>query len=130
MYISVCTRQWQNKKNSTTDCTHNLIFMMSASWPIYAINLSSFTVSQKMAISCPVCCIIINITSLCSHLIYFTFVCCLHHLGRKRHLSAARRNAWAGGMLFKDSVSLTPLIQVFWGRPLDLWPLNLVLYAR
>ena len=32
--------------------------------------------------------------------------------GRKRRLSAARRNAWAGGMLYKDSVSLTPLIQV------------------
>ena len=33
--------------------------------------------------------------------------------GRKRRLSAARRNAWAGGMLYRDSVSLTPLIQVF-----------------
>ena len=32
--------------------------------------------------------------------------------GRKRRLSAARRNAWAGGMLYRDSVSLTPLIQV------------------
>ena len=31
--------------------------------------------------------------------------------GRKRRLSAARRNAWAGGMLNKDSVSLTPLIR-------------------
>ena len=47
--------------------------------------------------------------------------------GRKRRLSAARRNAWAGGMLYRDSVSLTPLIQVFWGRPLALRPLNLVL---
>ena len=36
-------------------------------------------------------------------------------LGR---LSAARRNAWAGGMLYRDSVSLTPLIQIFRGRPL------------
>ena len=26
--------------------------------------------------------------------------------GRKRRLSAARRNAWAGGMLYKDIVSL------------------------
>ena len=50
--------------------------------------------------------------------------------GRKRRLSAARRNAWAGGMLYRDSVSLTPLIQVFRGRPLALRPLNLVLYAR
>ena len=50
--------------------------------------------------------------------------------GRKRRLSAACRNAWAGGMLYRDSVSLTPLIQVFQGRPLALWPLNLVLYAR
>ena len=32
--------------------------------------------------------------------------------GRKRRLSAARQNAWAGGMLYKDSDSLTPLIQV------------------
>ena len=31
-------------------------------------------------------------------------------------------------MLYKDSVSLTPLIQVFRGRPLALRPLNLVLY--
>ena len=50
--------------------------------------------------------------------------------GRKRRLSAARRNAWAGGMLYRDSVSLTLLIQVFWGRPLALRPLNLVLYVR
>ena len=50
--------------------------------------------------------------------------------GRKRRLSAARRNAWAVGMLNKDSVSLTPLIQVFRERPLALQPLNLVLYAR
>ena len=34
---------------------------------------------------------------------------------RKRRLSSARRNAWAGGMLYRDSVSLTPLIQVFRG---------------
>ena len=33
--------------------------------------------------------------------------------GRKRRLSAARRIAWAGGMLYTDSVSLTPLIPVF-----------------
>ena len=33
--------------------------------------------------------------------------------GRKRCLSAARWNAWAGGMLYRDSVSLPPLIQVF-----------------
>ena len=39
-------------------------------------------------------------------------------VGRNRRLSAARRNAWAGGMLYRDSVSLTPLIQVFRGRPL------------
>ena len=32
--------------------------------------------------------------------------------------------------LYKDSVSLTPLIQVLQGRPLALRPLNLVLYAR
>ena len=50
--------------------------------------------------------------------------------GRKRRLSAARRNAWAGGMLYRDNVSLTPLIQVFWRCPLALRPLNLVLYAR
>ena len=50
-------------------------------------------------------------------------------VGRKRCLSDARRNAWAGGMLYKDSVSLTPLIQVFRGRPLALRLLNLVLYA-
>ena len=50
--------------------------------------------------------------------------------GRKRRLSAARRNAWAGGMLYRDSVSLTPLIQVFRGRSLALRPLNLVLYER
>ena len=50
--------------------------------------------------------------------------------GRKRRLSAACRNAWAGGMLYKDSVSLIQLIQVFRGRPLALQPLNLVLYAR
>ena len=50
--------------------------------------------------------------------------------GRKRRLSAARLNAWTGGMLYRDSVSLTPLIQVFRGRPLALRPLNLVLYAR
>ena len=50
--------------------------------------------------------------------------------GRKRHLSAARQNAWAGGMLYRDSVYLTPLVQVFWGRPLALQPLDLVLYAR
>ena len=49
--------------------------------------------------------------------------------GRKRRLSAAHRNAWAGGMLYRDSVSVTPLIQVFRGRPLALRPLNLVLYA-
>ena len=49
---------------------------------------------------------------------------------RKRRLSAARRNAWARGMLYRDSVSLTPLIQVFRGRPLALRPLNLVLHAR
>ena len=42
----------------------------------------------------------------------------------KRRLSDARRNAWAGGMLYRDSVSLTPLIQVFRGRPLALRPLN------
>ena len=48
--------------------------------------------------------------------------------GRKRRLSATRRNAWSEGMLYRDSVSLTPLIQVFQGRPLALWPLNLVLY--
>ena len=28
-------------------------------------------------------------------------------VGRKRHLSAARRNAWAVGMLCRDSVSVT-----------------------
>ena len=50
-------------------------------------------------------------------------------VGRKRRLSAARRNAWAGGMLYRVSVSLTPLIQGFRGRPLALRPLNLVLYA-
>ena len=50
--------------------------------------------------------------------------------GRKRRLSAARRDAWVGGMLYRDSVSLTPLIQVFRGRPLALRPLNPVLYAR
>ena len=50
--------------------------------------------------------------------------------GRKRRLSAARRNAWAGEMLYRDSVSLTPLIQVFLGRPLALRPLSLVLCAR
>ena len=50
--------------------------------------------------------------------------------GRKRRLSAARRNAWAGGTLNRDSVSLTPLIQVFRGRPLALRLLNLMLYAR
>ena len=38
--------------------------------------------------------------------------------GRNRRFSAARRNAWAGGMLYRDSVSLTPLIQVFQGQPL------------
>ena len=37
---------------------------------------------------------------------------------------------WAGGMLYRDSVSLTPLVQVFRGRPLALRPLNLVLSAR
>ena len=36
-------------------------------------------------------------------------------VGRKRRLSAALWNAWAGGMLYRDSVSLTPLIQVFRG---------------
>ena len=41
--------------------------------------------------------------------------------GRKRRLSAARRNAWAGGMLYRDSVSLTSLIQVLRGRPLAYW---------
>ena len=35
-----------------------------------------------------------------------------------------RRNAWAGGMLYKDGVSLTALIQVFRGRPLALRPLD------
>ena len=45
--------------------------------------------------------------------------------GRKRRLSAARRNAWAGGMLYRDSVPLTQLIQVFLGRPLALRLLNL-----
>ena len=62
-------------------------------------------------------------------LLYFTFVYRLYHLGHCG-LSAARRNAWAGGMLYRDSVSSTPLIQVFRGRPLALRPLNLVLYAR
>ena len=37
--------------------------------------------------------------------VYFTFV---YHAARKRHLSAARRNALAGGMLYKGSASLTP----------------------
>ena len=46
--------------------------------------------------------------------------------GRKRRLSAARRNAWAEGMLYRDNVSLTPLIR---GRPLAL-RLNRVIYAR
>ena len=50
--------------------------------------------------------------------------------GRKRCLSTAHWNAWAGGMLYKDSVSLTPLIQVFRGSPLALRLLNLVLYAH
>ena len=34
------------------------------------------------------------------------------------------------GMLYRDTVSLTPSIQVFRVRPLALRPLNLVLYAR
>ena len=51
-------------------------------------------------------------------------------MGRKRRLSVARPNAWAGGMIYRDSVSLTPLIQVFQGHPFALRPLNLVLYAR
>ena len=46
--------------------------------------------------------------------------------GRKRRLSAACQNACAGGMLYRDSVSLTLLVQVFQGRPLALRPLNLV----
>ena len=33
--------------------------------------------------------------------------------GRKRRLSAARQNTWAGGMLCRDSVSLTPLTREF-----------------
>ena len=49
--------------------------------------------------------------------------------GRKRRSSGARGNAWAGEMLYRDSVSLTLLIQVFRGRPLALWSPNLVLYA-
>ena len=44
--------------------------------------------------------------------------------GRKTRLSAARRNAWAGEMLYKDSVSLTLLIKVFQGNPHALRPLN------
>ena len=65
---------------------------------------------------------------------YFTFVYRLYRWGRRgkkeTFVSAARRNAWAGGMLYRDSVSLTPLIQVFRGRPLALRPLNLLLYVR
>ena len=50
-------------------------------------------------------------------------------LALQNTLSYTRFNrvVWA---LYRDSVSLTPLIQVFWGRPLALWPLNLVLYTR
>ena len=44
--------------------------------------------------------------------------------GRERRLPAARRNTWAGVMLYRDSVSLTPLIRVFRGSPLALWPLK------
>ena len=50
--------------------------------------------------------------------------------GRKRRVSVASRNAWAGGMLNRDIVSVTPLIQIFRRRPLALQPLYLVLYVR
>ena len=45
-------------------------------------------------------------------LLYFCLTLIPRRASREeRHLSAARRNAWAGGMLYRDSVSLTPLIQ-------------------
>ena len=64
---------------------------------------------------------------------YFTFVYRLFHLGRREKKGtfvSCTSECLGRGMLYKDSVSLTPLIQVFRGRPLALQPLNLVLYAR
>ena len=75
----------------------------------------------------------------CDSLLYFTFVYRLYHLGRRGKKETfvcltseclGREGGGGGGMLCIDGVSLTPFIQVFRGRPLALWPLNLVLYAR
>ena len=71
------------------------------------------------------CCTISDNSSLFFSAAYTTYGVA----GRKRSLSAARWNAWAGRMLYKDSVSLTPLVHIFRGRPLALRPLKLALYA-
>ena len=68
----------------------------------------------------------------CSTYFYFTFVYRLYHLGRrgkKETFVCCILDCLGGGMLHRDSVSLTPLIQVFQGRPPALRPLNLVLYT-
>ena len=54
---------------------------------------------------------VINLAKI--YLLYCTFVYRLYHLGhrgkKETFLSAACRNAWAGGTLYKDGVSLTLL---------------------
>ena len=76
-------------------------------------------------------------------LLYFCLPLIPLGASRGKKTFAARRNAWEGGgrgggkgegglgvVLYKDSVSLTPLIQIFRGRPLTVRPPSLVLYAR
>ena len=55
---------------------------------------------------------------------------CLLHVGMPGKGGGEGVGWGEGGLLYRDSVSFTTLIQVFWGRPLALRPQNLVLYAR
>ena len=63
----------------------------------------------------------------------FTFVYRLYHLGRrgkKETFVCCTSECLGRRDVYRDSVSLTPLIQVFRGRPLALLSQNLVVYAR
>ena len=66
------------------------------------------------------CCFFCNLTLLLLWSITYTT---WGVAGRKRRLSAACRNAWAGGMLYKDSVSLTPFLLSL-AHYLDLYKLK------